>query len=247
MKFDRMLYRGAGVLATAAAVMVLAADVVAQETTVSAVHDPNVQSSFTLNFADLGIQTSSDIINTDFQIAIDEAAGTARFVQYEQTVEPLILPGPTPEGISTGDLSIRIVPGSSSGTYNPTTETFTTSDQYEISFTGDLSAFGLTSPVTLPSATVGQVKGGTANAREIQMNWSGLGQLANPAAPSNPLNFNYVCQVNTLSSQTAGLNALLAFFQSVCGVGSATMMPLALLGLWLMKCGVFLRRRGARK
>lgn len=247
MKFDRMLYKCAGVLVTAAAVMVVTADAMGQETTVSAVHDPNSQSSFTLNFADLGFQTSSTVINTDFQLVIDETAGTARFVQYDQTVEPLILPGPTPEGISTGDMSIRIVPGSSSGTYNPLTETFTTNEEYEISFTGDLAAFGLISPVVLPSTTVGQFKGGTAAAREIQMNWSGVGQLANPASPSNPLNFNYVCQVNTVTTQPDAISALLALLQSLCGVGFATMMPFAVLGLWLMKSGLFLRRRGARK
>lgn len=238
MKCSSVSFRSVLTLA-GAAVLVLASSsgLRADVTSLDAVENTQVESAFTLNFGDLGIATSSKVITTRFQLDIDEDAGTAAFVSYEQQVEPLILPGPTGEGISTGELTIRIIPGSSSGTYNPATETFTTNEEYEISFSGDLSAFGLVSPVVLPSTTVGQLKGGSASATEIQMNWSGVGQLANPGDPTGPpLDFNYVCEVNTVINRPATDPA--AFFvqtlSDLCGGGAASLMAFGFVGFGIV-------------
>ncbi len=234
--------------AAAVAMLASAGRVEAQSRTLQLVENNEVESSFTLDFSDLGFSTQSRVISTRFRLDIDETAGTARFLSYDQVVEPLILPGATPDqGISTGEMTIRIPPGSSSGTYNPRTRTFTTNDTYEISFTGDLSAFGLTSPVLLPSTSVGSIEGGVANAREIDMNWSGIGQLDNPAAPSMPLRFNYTSHVNTLIDQPAVALTLNDLFSSLCGGGMATLMPLMILGMWSMKHRRRSRRRACRE
>lgn len=224
------------VCALAATVLLIASPaVLADQATLQAVENQDVESAFTLNFADLGIATTSRVISTRFQLAIDEDAGTAHFVSYDQQVEPLILPGPTGEPLSTGELTIRIVPGSSTGTYNRATETFTTSEQYEISFTGDLSAVGFESPVILPSTTVGQLKGGAAGATEIQMNWTGVGQLG-------PLDFNYVCEVNTVIEQPGPVASFVSLISGLCGGGIATMMAFGVLGMGLMKLRLARRR-----
>ncbi len=169
----------------------------AGSTTLLAQTDPNNPSSFALNFVDFGFVTTSAITSTFYELEFDPDAGTARFLDYYQTAEPLILPG----DISTGDLQIAILPGSSSGTYDSATGQFTTSEYYEIHFTGDLSAYGLTSPVYLPSTSVGTVSFSDGVRGGITMDWSGNGTLN---GPGGPLDFAYVCNVSTIFEADTG-------------------------------------------
>lgn len=155
--------------------------------------DPAADNSFTLDFGEAGGVASANITTTTFTLRIDEAAHQARFASYSQRVEPLILPG----GFSTGNIYVEIVPGSSSGTYDPATQDFSTSEQYAIYFDGDLSLFGLTSPVVLPSASNGTVDLFTDHSGAIALQWHGVGQLQNPQDPQNPIVFTYTCSVNT--------------------------------------------------
>lgn len=206
-----------------------------------ATEDTAQESSFELNFIDFGLVTTAKIISTDFDLEVDAQAGTARFTSYEQFVEPLMLPGPNNTQISTGDLTVRIVPGSSNGTYNGATGNFATSEQYEISFTGDLSAFGLASPVTLPSSSTGTVSDANGR-RTIEMSWSGVGQLANPIVPgAPPLNFSYTCRSNNVYRVAVAALNLPGFLCGIFGGGTAAMAPLWIMGLW------FLRTRFGRR
>jgi len=154
--------------------------------------------AFTLDFGDLGLVTRSSITSTTYELRVDTVHRTARFVSYLQHVEPLILPG----GLSTGDITVEVVDGSSSGLYDPLTHTFTTSEVYAVHFTGDLSAFGLTSPVLLPSSSTGELVVDPVAGGEVRMDWDGVGQLANPFDPTSPLTFTYRCAVNTLFPPT---------------------------------------------
>lgn len=156
--------------------------------------NPAKPGSFTLDFGDLGFKTSSHILSTNYELSVDVVQGTARFVSYIQHVEPLTLPG----GISTGDITVEVVEGSSTGFFDPFTRTFTTSEMYAVHFTGNLSAFGLTSPVLLPSSSTGEVAVDPVEGGEVTMDWIGTGQLSNPFNPSAPLTFRYRCDVNTL-------------------------------------------------
>jgi hypothetical protein len=156
--------------------------------------NPAEPGSFTLHFGGLGLRTSSNIISTTFELSVDPVRGTARFVSYVQQVEPLTLPG----GLSTGDITVMVAEGSSTGFFDPSTRRFTTSELYEIHFTGNLSAFGLTSPVVLPSTSIGQVAVDPVAGGRVAMDWIGSGELSNPINPSNPLTFHYRCEVNTV-------------------------------------------------
>ncbi len=160
--------------------------------------DPASPGAFTLDFGALGFIASSNITSTNYELSIDPVDGTARFVSYLQHVQPLVLPG----GISTGDITVEVVQGSSSGAFDPLTRTFTTSEMYAVHFTGDLTAFGLTSPVLLPSSSTGELAVDPVAGGEVAMDWSGSGELANPFDPSNPLLFNYHCVVNSVFSAT---------------------------------------------
>ncbi len=160
--------------------------------------NPAQPGAFTLDFGELGGVARSSITSTTYELNIDTAHGTARFVSYLQHVEPLTLPG----GLSTGNITVEIVPDSSSGFYDASTSTFTTTEVYAIHFTGDLSAFGLTSPVLLPSSSVGAVAIDPVEGGEVTMDWDGIGQLANPFDPSSPLTFTYRCAVDTVFPAT---------------------------------------------
>ena len=160
--------------------------------------NPAEPGAFTLDFGDLGVIARSNITSTTYELNVDPFHGTARFVSYLQHVEPLVLPG----GISTGDITVEVVQGSSTGSFDPHTSTFTTTEMYAVHFTGDLSAFGLTSPVLLPSSSTGEVIVDPLAGGEVTMNWNGIGQLANPFDPSNPLTFTYVCAVNSVFPPT---------------------------------------------
>lgn len=158
--------------------------------------NPAAPGAFSLDFGGLGILARSNITSTSYELSIDPIHGTAHFVSYLQHVQPLTLPG----GLSTGDITVEIVAGSSSGSFDSSTRTFTTSEMYAVHFTGDLSAFGLTSPVLLPSSSVGEVAVDPLEGGEVIMDWNGHGELANPFDPSAPLAFTYACAVNTVFS-----------------------------------------------
>jgi hypothetical protein len=71
---------------------------------------------------------------------------------------------------------------------------FSTTEQYEISFTGDLSLLGITSPVVLPSASTGTVNGDGSGT--IQMLWG------DENVQVGALIFSYTCEVNALFDAT---------------------------------------------
>ena len=75
--------------------------------------NPTVPSAFALDFGAFG-RSIGHISFMDIELEIDADTGEARFERYYQEVDPLTLPG----GISTGNLTIEILAGSSSGTYN---------------------------------------------------------------------------------------------------------------------------------
>lgn len=156
--------------------------------------DPAQPGAFTLTFGGLGLTASSNISTTTYELSVDPVQGSAHFVSYLQHVQPLILPG----GFSTGDITVEVVEGSSTGSFDPFTRSFTTSEMYAVHFTGDLSAFGLTSPVLLPSSSTGLVAVDAVEGGAVMMDWNGSGELTNPFDPSSTLTFTYQCEVNTL-------------------------------------------------
>ncbi|MFQ5412887.1 MAG: hypothetical protein ACE5E6_00370 [Phycisphaerae bacterium] len=166
---------------------------------------PKLDNFFTLDFNDPDQPFNPDLVTqafistTYYVLDIDPDAGTARFVDYHQDVDPLLLPG----GISTGAITIGIVPDSSSGTFDPETGAYTTTELYEIFFEGDLSLFGVESPVVLESTSNGIVGFDTAVTGTILMEWAGTdtGTLENPQNPGEPLTFSYTCQVNAQFAQ----------------------------------------------
>lgn len=179
------------VLAAALGVVTLASAAQAGMIALSAVHDPNQPNFFTLNFpAEYGGPRSGQISNTNFTLSYDDVGGTAQFDSYLQFIDSIELPG----GIQTGAITVSIVPGTSSGSYNAVTGEFTTSEDYSITFENDLSMFGLVSPVVMPSSSSGQIDFG---ASRIAQNWAGVGAIGNPAQPDKPIVFDYVCVVNT--------------------------------------------------
>lgn len=174
-----------------AAGLVMASRAGAAEFALEATHDATQTNEFTLIFGEGAEERSTaQITSTTYELQINPEHGVARFVRYDQEIDPLTLPG----GFSTGDISVRIVPGSSSGTFNDETGFFSTTEQYEISFTGDLSALGLTSPVILPSASSGTVSGDGAGT--IQLLWG------DENVQVGALIFSYTCEVNALFDAT---------------------------------------------
>jgi hypothetical protein len=165
----------------------------AAEVVVHATQEPAPLSSFTLNFGAFG-ETSATITQTQFDIAVDSAGETARFTSYNQQVQPLTLPG----GVSTGDITVQIVPGSSAGTFTrgATLGRFHTAETYRIFFTGDLSLYGMTSPVDLPGASNGEMAFGSDAAGVATLVWDGATLLPNPFDPQNPINLTYRCEVH---------------------------------------------------
>jgi hypothetical protein len=161
--------------------------------------DQETPSSFTLDFGEFGGRTSSYVQMTDVELQVDADVESARFVYYYSEVEPLTLPG----GISTGDLTIVMVEGSSAGTYNRLTGEFTTSEIYAIYFTGDLSPYGLESPVYLPSESSGIVTFDADLGGHISRHCIGSGQMVNPFDPLTLINFAYTCSLNALFAPEA--------------------------------------------
>lgn len=189
--------RTSAILTGLAAVAIACSNASAAATVLNAYENSDVVTGFNLNFPGLGIDSTSNVFYTRYQLEIDEDAGTARFVNYEQEIEPLLLP----LGISTGRLSVRIT--SSEGTYDKATRTFRTNDVYEIRFTNDLSTFGFETPVNLPAVSSGKLDAAVGNVQHVEMNWSGDGELQNESKPDEPYQFTYSCKVNTTIAASA--------------------------------------------
>ena len=181
------------IIVACVASLLVSATTTAEPRVLVAQEDPNQVSAFTLDFGELGGVASSRIARTDYELEIDAEMGTARFVRYDQQVEALTLPG----GFSTGNITIQVVEDSSTGTYDRSTGLFVTSELYAVHFEGDLSAFGLESPVILPSTSAGFVLLDAQTGGSIGMEWIGEGELTNPFDPNSTIQFVYTCDVNT--------------------------------------------------
>ncbi len=161
--------------------------------------DPLQDSYFTLDFGKMGGVAEALISQTYYILELDGDAGTAGFLTYHQEIDELILPG----GISTGALTIEIVEGSSSGTYDVSTGIFTTEEVYLVYFEGDLSMFGIESPFVLPSTSTGVVTHDTYVTGGVSMEWAGEDELYNPSDPKSPLTFSYTCDVSAQFAHAA--------------------------------------------
>ncbi len=167
--------------------LVAATSVQAAPILVSATEDIAQPGFFSLDFGAGVGRSSGQITSTDYALEIDPEAGTSRLVGYYQEVESLDL-----FGVPTGEITVEVVPGSSTGTYNKETREFTTTELYRVSFTADLSAFGLFSPVELPSTSIGTVDISTERgASHVNLQWAGSSDII----PDQE--FTYTCQVNT--------------------------------------------------
>lgn len=236
-----------GAAAVFAGVLGSAPGAIAATASLHAYEDVEATNQFTLRFfgntPDQDLNTSSKIVATRLSLEIDEENGTARFSEYYQIVEPLTLP----LGINTGNIIVQIK--SSSGTYDRNTGDFATHDEYEISFTNDLSFFGFTSPVVIPSVSRGNLNGGVS-AKTIGMTWEGNGELENSQDPSNPFKYTYVCTSTSKTADPSTFPPLPALGNAACGAGVCGVTGLApmlafAMGLALMKVNVA-RRRGRR-
>lgn len=217
----------------------------AATTTVHAYEDVEAENHFTLTFfgdtPEENLVTTSKVVATRLSLDIDEENSTARFTEYYQIVEPLTLP----LGISTGNIIVQIK--TSSGTYDRDTGDFTTHDEYEISFTNDLSFFGFTSPVIIPSESHGNLNGGPSAARTIGMTWEGQGELENSDDPSNPFKYTYVCTSTSKIGDPSTFPPLPQIDSGACGAGLCGvtgLLPMLAfaVGLAMMKVNVARRR-----
>jgi len=185
-----------GAFARGSAALVLAAilsggPALADPISLVATQSPNPTSSFSLDFGAYGGVASAQITQTDFELEVDADLGTAHFAQYKQFVDPLLLFGV----FDTGNIRVEVVPGSSTGTLNVLTGEFTTQELYDVYFDGDLSPFGLTSPVRLPSTSEGTMSLSALSGGEVTMAWTGTYELPNPSAPGTTIPFRYTCSV----------------------------------------------------
>ncbi len=174
-----------------------AAPAIGEVQTLNAYENGQVSTSFDLVFPELGINTTSEVFYTRFELDIDDDAGTARFKNYDQEIDSLAMP----LGIQTGALRVRIL--QSSGTYDSFSGDFVTNDTYEITFANDLSFFGFESPVLLPATSRGTVTTQPDGRQLIEMNWEGEGELANSDNPAEPFVYTYSCRVNTIVAKDA--------------------------------------------
>lgn len=182
------------VVVTLIATALCAATAQARPLAISASQDQARVSSFSLNFGELGGVASALIAQTDLTVEIDAETGSARLIEYQQEIDPLMLPG----GFSTGNIHVEIVEDSSSGTFDSRTGEFTTNELYAIFFDGDLSAFGLESPVLLPSTSTGTITiDSNTSSGSVQLDWEGASELSNPFDPATPLSFTYICTMST--------------------------------------------------
>ena len=184
----------------------------ADAVSLKAEHDAAAPNFFTLDFGD-GNPRSAQITDTVYDLRLDEAKGEARFISYLQFIDPIEIPIAPGAVLSTGDITVEIVPGSgdpAASSYDAKTGEFTTSEIYRISFTGDLAPIGFFSPVDLPSDSSGTVAyDNTGTGGTIGQDWEGSVELF----PGQFL--NYRCRVSTTFQQRfvgdlncdAGVNA----------------------------------------
>lgn len=177
-------------LLVTAAIGGLAAGAFGEVVSLDARHNPAAANFFTLDFGD-GTPRDAQITDTVYDLRIDEVDGTARFVRYLQFIDPIEIPAGPGITLSTGDITVEVVLDSSIGSYDDGSGAFATSEDYKISFTGDLSLIGFTSPVVLPSTSGGTVSfDNTGTVGTIDQIWSGDTQVG-----MFPL--HYECRVNT--------------------------------------------------
>ncbi len=162
--------------------------------TLNTEQNPAIQSSFTLDFGEFGGERTALVSATQFDLQIDPAQGTARFLNYHQNVDPLTLPG----GFSTGNITITIEE-SLGGEFDRTTGAFTTDDVYAVHFDGDLSAYGIESPFILPGSAGGVVGFDSISTGSADMAWAGEGVLEAPFRALD-IPFAYTCSVSGVFS-----------------------------------------------
>lgn len=162
-------------------------------------------STFTLSFAGQPLP-SSFISNTQFSLQIDDQprAGSAQFLNYYQNVAPLTLPDGQGGYVNTGNLTVEIEQGTSSGgSYDVATGLFTTTETYKITYTGDLTAIGLGNGgfVEFPSTSTGVISFNPVlpGMGTIHQQWSGT---------YSPLGLDYTCEVFTTFPEPASLGLL---------------------------------------
>ncbi|MCP4251212.1 MAG: hypothetical protein GY778_29600, partial [bacterium] len=73
--------------------LLIAAPAFAAAVAVDNQQDPNQISSFTLDFGDPSLVSTAEITQTDYTIEFGTDVLEAHFVNYQQDVDPLILPG----------------------------------------------------------------------------------------------------------------------------------------------------------
>ncbi len=193
--------------------LILATQAPAQSMHLKAVSNPETESTFTLDFGALGRSTAG-ITTTNFDLAVSSTERTASFVDYFQEIDPIELPG----GFSTGNIVVEIVPGSSFGEFDPVTGEFNTEEMFAIFFEGDLSAFGIESPVLLPSSSSGNVVFLPGRFGEIEMDWFGDGALLDPLDPNATINFSYVCKVSTVFGPDLAAAELVNLYTAVARI-----------------------------
>lgn len=174
----------------------MACAAVAEDQFLVALQDAKVRSFFTLDFGPFG-SSEGEVSDTRFLFHINRTDNTAGFITYNQNIDSLTLPG----DYETGDIHVTIVPGSSSGTFDPDTGEFETQEEYLVFFDGDLSKFGIESPFRLPSTSRGTITFSDARSGGVVQVWEGEGELENPFDPKNPLIFTYTCTVESDHSQ----------------------------------------------
>lgn len=183
--------------AAATALQAARADVIS----LAAQQAPTPASQFGLDFGDGAGFRNVNISQTDFTMLLNQdgppAGWTAQFDSYVQSVPALELPDGQGGTLSTGALTIEIVPGSSSGTLtslpNGSYE-FSTTDTYKISFAGDLSAIGFFSPVLLSSSTTGLITPTPGRSIDpsgtVNIGWTGTQELGGTG-----IQLAYQCEV----------------------------------------------------
>jgi len=145
-------------------------------------------SSFTLNFEGFGQPESAQISQTQFDLELDPDTGAARFTHYTQQIDAITLPG----GISTGNLTVELLSVTSAGSFDDLSGQFETSEMYRISFDGDLTPYGLSSPVDLPSASLGTIALSAAEGGRVTLLWDGVHILN---SPFGPISLRYTCDL----------------------------------------------------
>ena len=187
--------RGFSSLCTAAMLLVIgagSAQVCARPVPLPNLQNRQASSSFTLDFGALGGVATADITSTYIRLIVDPDAETARFADYVQFVDPIILP----DGSNTGRITV-VIEEPKMGTFDRATGLFTIPDnEYVIYFEGDLSSFDITSPFRLPSTSNGVVEFNTAASGETRMEWAGVSALPSPFQPGEFIAFNYTSSMN---------------------------------------------------